>query len=312
MATQTGSMSSALLHVGKVGVGLVVFTAIVQVLADITPAAKLYDSALIAMSPEERIAPVGMVRTAASAGESEAMADAGGAPKTAEELYNGICSSCHAAGVAGAPAFDNRDEWAKRAEVGIDALVSSVVNGKGAMPPKGGSAYSEDEIRSVVEYLVAGGATDAAAPAAEEAPAEELAAEETPAAAPTEEAAEAPAEETATEEPVEEVAAEDASTEEVAAEAAPAEAAAAPVAVADIPDNIKKTVDTMCAACHVAGVAGAPKWGDAADWGARAERGVDAMLETVINGKAAMPPRGGTQLTDDELRLSVEYMLTKQ
>ena len=290
MATQTGSMSSALLHVGKVGVGLVVFTAIVQVLADITPAAKVYDSALIAMSPEERIAPVGMVRTAASAGESEAMADAGGAPKTAEELYNGICSSCHAAGVAGAPAFDNREEWAKRAEVGVDALVSSVVNGKGAMPPKGGSTYSEDEIRSVVEYLVAGGATDAAAPAEEEAVAEE-----------------APAEA-----PAEEVAAEDAPAEEVAAEEAPAEEAAAPVAVADIPDNIKKTVDTMCAACHVAGVAGAPKWGDAADWGARAERGVDAMLETVINGKAAMPPRGGTQLTDDELRLSVEYMLTKQ
>lgn len=280
MATQTGSMSSALLHVIKVGVGLVVFTAIVQVLADIMPAAKEYDSTLIAMSPEERIAPVGMVRTAASAGETEAVADAGGAPKSAEELYNGICSSCHAAGVAGAPAFDNREEWAKRAEAGVDALVSSVVNGKGAMPPKGGSSYSEDEIRTVVEYLIAGGATEAAAPAAEEAPAEEA-------------AAEAPA-------------------EEAAAEAAPAEEAAAPVAAADIPDNIKKTVDTMCAACHVAGVAGAPKWGDAAAWTERAERGVDSMLETVINGKGAMPPRGGTQLTDDELRASVEYMLTKQ
>ncbi len=69
-------------------------------------------------------------------------------------LYTQICSVCHAAGVAGAPKFGDKAAWAPRIGQGIDALTASAIKGKGAMPPKGGSAASEAEIRTVVTYMV--------------------------------------------------------------------------------------------------------------------------------------------------------------
>ena len=69
-------------------------------------------------------------------------------------LYTQICSVCHAAGVAGAPKFGDKVAWAPRVAQGIDALTASAIKGKGAMPPKGGSAASEAEIRTVVTYMV--------------------------------------------------------------------------------------------------------------------------------------------------------------
>ena len=69
-----------------------------------------------------------------------------------------------------------------------------------------------------------------------------------------------------------------------------------------------------CAACHDAGVAGAPKLGDAAAWQERRGKGVDAMLGLVIEGvqgySGTMPPRGGNATASDaELRAAVEFML---
>ena len=72
----------------------------------------------------------------------------------APALYTQICSVCHAAGVAGAPKFGDKVAWAPRIAQGIDALTASAIKGKGAMPPKGGSAASEAEIRTVVTYMV--------------------------------------------------------------------------------------------------------------------------------------------------------------
>ena len=72
----------------------------------------------------------------------------------APALYTQICSVCHAAGVAGAPKFGDKVAWAPRVAQGIDALTASAIKGKGAMPPKGGSAASETEIRTVVTYMV--------------------------------------------------------------------------------------------------------------------------------------------------------------
>lgn len=73
----------------------------------------------------------------------------------------------------------------------------------------------------------------------------------------------------------------------------------------------EKLYKSACLACHMAGVAGAPKLGDKAAWAARMERGMDAMMEVTINGKGAMPPRGATQADDDALRAAVEYMIAK-
>ena len=90
--------------------------------------------------------------------------------------------------------------------------------------------------------------------------------------------------------------------------ATPVAAAAAPVAAAK-PDGAK--VYAMgCNACHAAGVAGAPKFGDKAAWAARSKLGVDALVASVIKGKGAMPPKGAVaSASDAELRAAVEYML---
>lgn len=70
----------------------------------------------------------------------------------------------------------------------------------------------------------------------------------------------------------------------------------------------------MCAGCHGAGVLGAPKTGDKADWAARASAagGLDGLVASATKGKNAMPPKGGdASLSDEEVRAAVEY-LTKQ
>jgi cytochrome c5 len=71
-----------------------------------------------------------------------------------EAIYKQVCVACHAAGVAGAPKSGDKAAWAPRIATGLDMLTQSVVKGKGAMPPKGGSAASDAEIRSAVEYMV--------------------------------------------------------------------------------------------------------------------------------------------------------------
>lgn len=73
----------------------------------------------------------------------------------------------------------------------------------------------------------------------------------------------------------------------------------------------EKLYKSACLACHMAGVAGAPKLGDKAAWSAVAEKGMDAMMEIAINGKGAMPPRGATKADDETLKAAVQYMLDK-
>jgi len=76
-------------------------------------------------------------------------------------------------------------------------------------------------------------------------------------------------------------------------------------------DSIKATVDTVCAGCHLAGVANAPKIGDAAAWQPRIDKGMDALVSSLANGLNVMPPRGGSTLTDDELPIAIQYLLSK-
>ena len=72
-----------------------------------------------------------------------------------EALYKQACAVCHVAGVAGAPKLGDKAAWAPRVGLGLDALTASVIKGKGAMPPKGGSAASDADIKSSVQYMLA-------------------------------------------------------------------------------------------------------------------------------------------------------------
>jgi len=71
-----------------------------------------------------------------------------------------------------------------------------------------------------------------------------------------------------------------------------------------------------CQVCHGAGVAGAPKLGDKADWGPRVAQGKDTLYQHAIAGftgkKGAMPPKGGnTALPDADVKAAVDFMVSK-
>jgi len=74
----------------------------------------------------------------------------------------------------------------------------------------------------------------------------------------------------------------------------------------------KKVYDTTCTACHTAGVANAPKPGDKAAWAARIKQGMDALVQSALKGKGAMPPKGGNaSLSEAELRAAVDFMVSQ-
>ena len=221
----------------------------------------------------ERIQKVGMVE----------IRDANRPLRSGEEAYKGQCAACHATGAAGAPKLGDEAAWSARIATGFEALVQSALKGKGAMAPQGGGDFNDTEIARAVAYMAnAAGAkfAEPAGPAAEgtaAAPAESSA----PAAAPV-----------------------------AAASVAQPEAAAAPstaaVAGAGTGEALYKQA---CQVCHAAGVAGAPKLGDKAAWATRMAGGMDALYNSVLNGKGAMPPRGGAaQASDADLRAAVEFM----
>lgn len=126
-----------------------------------------------------RILPVLLVALLAACGKSEAPkseaapapAAAAPAPQAAApaadtadggkgaELFKKTCAMCHQTGVAGAPKLGDKADWGPRIAQGKDTLYKHALEGfngnKGAMPPKGGNpAYTEDEIKAIVDFMV--------------------------------------------------------------------------------------------------------------------------------------------------------------
>lgn len=64
----------------------------------------------------------------------------------------------------------------------------------------------------------------------------------------------------------------------------------------------------QCAACHDAGLAGAPKFGDAAAWSARIATGYEALLTSALKGKGAMGAQGGGAFSDIEIGRAVVHL----
>lgn len=199
-----------------------------------------------------------------------------------EAVYAAQCVACHAAGLAGAPKFGDAAAWAPRIATGYEALLTSALKGKGAMGAQGGGAFRDAEIGRAVVHLANAAGGKFAEPQAP-VPA---------AAAPTAAAAPAPA--------------------VVAAVPAPAAAApaAAPAAATTVAAGAGEALyKQACAVCHVAGVAGAPKFGDKAAWAPRVGTGLDGLTATVIKGKGAMPPKGGSAASDADIKAAVQFML---
>lgn len=208
--------------------------------------------------------------------------------RAGEEVYKVQCASCHAAGVAGAPKFGDAGVWAGRIATGLDALVQSALKGKGAMPPQAGGEFDDVEIARGVVHMANAAGAKFAEPQRPAANGQAAAAPAPAAAAPATVAAAAPA---------------------AAAAPTPAAApAAAPAATADAAAG-EALYKQACMACHVAGVAGAPKVGDKAAWAPRIQQGVPALVQSAIKGKGAMPPKGGSAAPDAQIAAAVNYMV---
>lgn len=64
----------------------------------------------------------------------------------------------------------------------------------------------------------------------------------------------------------------------------------------------------QCVACHAAGVAGSPKFGDTAAWAPRLKTGYESLWNSALKGKGAMGAQGGGDYDDVEIGRAVVYM----
>jgi cytochrome c5 len=249
---------------------------------------------------EANLAPIGSVATVDKSIVKAA--------RSGEAVFTAVCTSCHTAGVMGAPKIDDKAAWTPRVAQGLDGLLKNAVNGIRSMPARGGDpTITDEELTNTIIYMTGKAGFDlkagdkgAAAPAAS-APAQAA-----PAAAPVQQAA-APA---AAPAPV--AAAPAAAPAPVAAApaAAPAPVAAAPAAAAKI--DGEKIYKSTCFACHDVGVANAPKLGDKTAWASRIATGQDALYTSALKGKNVMPAKGGNAaLADDEVKAAVDYIVSK-
>ena len=117
-----------------------------------------------AILKEQRILPVGAVRSGeeGAAALAEAQAAVAAAPVVTtevvvdgEQVYGGLCKTCHEAGVAGSPITGSDQMAARLEEKGLETLVYNAINGLNAMPPRGGNPNLTDEqIEAAVEFML--------------------------------------------------------------------------------------------------------------------------------------------------------------
>lgn len=101
----------------------------------------------------DRIKPVGEVCIQGDSKCAGAVAAAGGAAKSGEEIYNSTCTGCHSTGAAGAPKVGDKAAWAPR--IAANKYYEHALHGLNAMPAKGMcTACSDDEIKATVDYMI--------------------------------------------------------------------------------------------------------------------------------------------------------------
>ncbi|MDW7746597.1 c-type cytochrome [Halomonas sp.] len=245
----------------------------------------------------ERLKPVGELclqgedcgtAMAASSGGGDTSGDGGSVD--GEGIYNNVCMACHETGAAGAPVRGDEAGWSERTGKGFETLLSHSINGFNAMPARGGNPnLSDEEMEAATAYLVEpvmdvpelGGDTGASGDEGAAASGEEQAAADGEDAASGEEQA-------ATD------------GEDAASGDEPAHAGIDGEAI----------YNQICMACHETGAAGAPVRGNAEQWSARLEQGIETLYDHSINGFNAMPAKGGNpSLSDDEVKAATDYLV---
>lgn len=255
-------------------IGIVLIVQLVTSTPRADPSALTPEAVAARIQPVGQWMPPGATQTAQPAG-APGGAGAPASARSGEQVFKTVCTACHETGVAGAPKIGDKAAWGPRIKQGLQALLHSALNGKNAMPAKGGNpSLSDDEVARAVVYLANHSGASFKEPAAAKPAAQEKTAQEKPQAA------------------------------------APQQAAASPAKPAA--GEGKKIYDSVCMACHMTGVAGAPKLGDKAAWAPRLQQGMDALVQSALKGKGAMPPKGGNPgLPDADVRAAVEFMASQ-
>lgn len=197
--------------------------------------------------------------------------------RSGEQVFNKVCIQCHAAdsNVANAPKITHNADWAPRIAKGFAALIQSSINGLNAMPARGGAAdLTDDELARAIAYMANQSGGNFTAP------------------------------------PVGGGSASDASG---AATSAPAAAGG------DAQVDGKAVFDKLCFACHAANstIPFSPKITHNADWADRIKQGKDTLFKHAIEGYTnpkggVMPAKGGgTDLTDEQVKAAVVYMINQ-
>ncbi len=245
-----------------------------------------------AQATVERIAPVAHLELVDATAPREF--------KAGKDVFAAVCTTCHGAGIAGSPKFGDAAAWAPRIAQGAPTLYEHAIKGyqgkAGVMPAKGGNTDLDDfEVERAVVYMANAGGAKFAEPAMPEKAA---------AAAPT-----APTVAQADPSVVAAIAAINAGT---AGGATTVVASAAPAAGGADNAAGKKLYESVCTACHGAGIAGAPKFGDKTAWAPRLAEGLDTLYQHAINGyqgkNGVMPAKGGSGAPDDDVKAAVRYL----
>jgi len=119
--------------------------------------------ALDAEATARRIQPIGAVRIVDASAPTVA--------RTGEQVFTAVCSACHATGALGSPKFGDAAAWGPRIGKGFEALWTSALKGKNAMPAQGGGETSDYEIARAVVYMANKGGAHFDEPKAPVAPA---------------------------------------------------------------------------------------------------------------------------------------------
>ena len=195
-----------------------------------------------------------------------------GGERSGEQVVKEVCQTCHAAGLLNAPKVGDPAAWKPRLAQGEKTLITHAINGIRTMPAKGGNpSLSDAEVARAVVWMANQSGAKFKEPPAPPAP--------------------------------------DATTAASGASPASSPTTAAPAATAAKPDGAH-VYTVVCAMCHAAGLAGAPKYADKAAWKPRIAQGLPTLYEHAVKGIRAMPPKGGSaSLSDAEVDAAVDYMV---
>jgi cytochrome c5 len=163
---------SHFLNIFSLVIGILVTVAVLELalarsVAGSTQDVQVFEDAKYVASVQDRIQPFVRVAVAGqdnSALKIEAPPGAGAGvqlavPKDGPALYQAVCSTCHATGLAGAPKVGDKSLWGPRIAQGKSTLYQHALQGfqgkTGVMPAKGGRTdLPDDLIKQGVDYLV--------------------------------------------------------------------------------------------------------------------------------------------------------------